>query len=96
VSLRIGSYDFEHATYDEVADVLYLRTDDAAQAATTHGTPEGHAVRMDAEGKVLGITIVNARWLSEREAEIVVSIPHQRIKAPARDLGAALKNAISE
>ncbi len=95
MSLRIGHLAFEYANYDEAADVLYLRNGDPTPAAATYGTPEGHAVRLDEQGEVIGMTIVNARWLSERENEIVVSIPQQRIKASARDVGAALERSVS-
>jgi uncharacterized protein YuzE len=96
VSVRIGGHEFEHATYDEHGDVLYLRNDTPQGAAiTTFGTPEGHAVRVDRQGHVVGITIVNARWLVERDGELAITIPQQRIEARASDVGAALERSMS-
>jgi uncharacterized protein YuzE len=96
VSVRIGDHEFEHATYDEVGDVLYLRNGEPKPAASTYGTPEGHAVRLDEDGKIIGLTIVNARWLLEQEKGIAITIPQQRIEAPAGDVGAALERSVSK
>lgn len=96
MSIRIGDHKFEYATYDELGDVLYLRnTEPQRVASTTYATPEGHAVRLEANGRIVGMTIVNARWLVEREGEIVISIPKQRIEVPAQDVNAALEHSIS-
>ena len=58
-------------------------------AADVYGTPEGHAVRFDEHGSVIGMTIVNARWLVEREGKITITVP-SRIEASARELGPLL------
>jgi len=96
LSIRIGGYDFEHVSYDDVADVLYLRNEHHQGGVSTHGTTEGHAVRLDVNGNVIGMTIVNARWLIERDGTVVISVPHQRIEAPAKDLGVALERSASK
>lgn len=50
------------ARYDGKADVLYLRRADKRGPATrTLATEEGHAVRYDADGEIIGMTIVDAR-----------------------------------
>lgn len=67
MTITVGQYRFNHASYDVTGDVLYLRAGELRPAADTHGTPEGHAVRLDQQGNVIGITIVNAKWLIERE-----------------------------
>ena len=64
-------------TYDHEADVLYLRLRDSAQVATTNATPEGHAVQLDESGQVIGMTLVNARWLTERDGRLVITIPNR-------------------
>lgn len=38
-----------------------MRRGEQQAAADTFGTPEGHAVRLDENGDVIGITIVNAK-----------------------------------
>jgi uncharacterized protein YuzE len=96
VSIRIGGQQFEQATYDEDADVLYLSSGEPRTAASTYGTPEGHAVRFDEEGKVIGMTIVNARWLSSRSEGVVITVSQQQIEAPAHDLAAALEHSLSK
>jgi uncharacterized protein YuzE len=95
LSVRLGEHLFEHVSYDDVGDVLYLSTDNRDEATSTLGTTEGHAVRLDPDGKVVGITIVNARWLIERDGMIVISLPQQRIEASAKDVGVALEHSAS-
>jgi uncharacterized protein YuzE len=73
MTITIGHIDFDHATYDAESDVLYLRVGDAKPAAQTRATPEGHAIRYDDRGRVIGMTIVNAKWLAERDGEISVT-----------------------
>jgi hypothetical protein len=46
-------------------------------------TPEGHALRFDSDGSVIGLTIINARWLLEHDGEIVVTLPEQVRVEPA-------------
>ena len=72
--------------------MLYLRRGEQRDAADTFGTPEGHAVRLDENGDVLGITIVNAKWLLERDGKIAVTVP-SLIETDADDLAAALAAA---
>lgn len=73
---RIGPHELDHVSYDAEGDVLYLRSGDPRPAADTFGTPEGHAVRLDENGKVIGITVVNAKWLIEREGKLRITIPY--------------------
>ena len=89
MTVIIGNIRFDHATYDERGDVLYLSVGDRREAAESLGTPEGHAVRYDAAGKVMGITIVNARWLLGRDGKIRITIP-ERIDISAEALAPAL------
>lgn len=89
MSVQLGPHEFEHASYDSGADVLYLRSGPARAAERTYGTPEGHAVRYDENDRVIGITIVNAKLLSERDGTITVTVP-DRIEASAEDLAALL------
>lgn len=63
--LRLQQTDFDRHDYDEVADVLYLGAGHPSQAVEFDETPEGHALRVDRDGRLVGITIVNARWLIE-------------------------------
>jgi uncharacterized protein YuzE len=76
MTLTFGNLEFDHAMYDESADVLYLRSGPPRPAARTAATSEGHAIRYDAEGEVIGVTLVNARWLLDRDGEICLSNEH--------------------
>jgi len=96
MSVRIGDQEFEHAIYDEEGDVLYLRNGEPTTAASTVGTAEGHAVRYDGEGNVVGMTIVNAGWLATHEEEIAISFPQRQIAVPARDVAVALEHSVSQ
>jgi len=75
MTITIGTLEFDHVDYDEDADVLYLSAGAPRPPAGSHGTPEGHNVRYDAVGDVIGLTIVNAKWLLERDGEIKITIP---------------------
>lgn len=91
MTITVGPYRFDHANYDELGDVLYLRLGEVQPAADAFGTPEGHAVRFDDQGTVIGITIVNARWLIDRDGKILITVPSMpsTIEASADDLAPA-------
>lgn len=91
-TVHVGPYEFDHVSYDSEGDVLYLRRGEQRDAADTFGTPEGHAVRLSESGDVLGITIVNAKWLLQRDGKIAVTVP-SLIETNADDLAAAFATA---
>jgi len=92
MTVHVGPYEFDHVSYDSDGDVLYLRRGERQAAADTLGTPEGHAVRLDQAGEVIGITIVNAKLLVERDGTITITVPNL-IETNADDLAAALATA---
>jgi uncharacterized protein YuzE len=49
-------------------------------------------VRLDEDGEVIGITIVNAKWLLERDGKINVTVP-SLIETNTDDLAEALAAA---
>lgn len=71
----IATIDFDTAHYDRAADVLYLSVGDPARAVDFDETPEGHALRYDADGDLIGITIVGARKLVDEHRDIHVQAP---------------------
>lgn len=88
---KIGTHEFDRERYDPEGDVLYLnRGPSQGEGTTTFATPEGHAVRIDETGEVIGLTIVNAKWLLDRDGKLVVTIP-ERVESPRADLEAALR-----
>ncbi|MCW3018269.1 MAG: hypothetical protein JWN10_577 [Solirubrobacterales bacterium] len=92
MTVHVGTYEFDHVDYDKDGDVLYLRTGPEQPAADTFATPEGHAVRLDERGEVIGITIVNAKWLLERDGGLKVTVPSPMDTDPL-DLAKALAAA---
>ncbi len=92
MTVHVGPYEFDHVSYDSDGDVLYLRRSKQQAAADTFGTPEGHAVRLDDDGNIIGITIVNAKWLVEHNGKITITVPNL-IETNADDLAAALAAA---
>lgn len=89
MTIRMGSHEFDNVVYDAVGDVLYMHKGKPVPAAETLASPEGHAVMLDEAGKIIGITVVNAKWLAERNGRITVSIP-EWLETPASDLASAL------
>ncbi|HUA06947.1 MAG TPA: DUF2283 domain-containing protein [Solirubrobacteraceae bacterium] len=77
MTVKIGPLTFDHASYDESGDVLYLHAGQRQAAADSEQTPEGHVLRFDAAGKIIGLTIINAKWLLARDGELIVTLPEQ-------------------
>ncbi|MDO8185675.1 hypothetical protein Q5424_23485 [Conexibacter sp. JD483] len=65
-------------TYEPIGDVLYLSAVDDDKHGRAQETPEGHAVRLDANGRITHVTVINAKWLLERDGELVATLPDGR------------------
>lgn len=65
-------------SYEPTGDVLYLSAEGDQKHAPVQEMPEGHAVRLDASGEVTHITAVNARWLLDRDGELVATLDDGR------------------
>jgi uncharacterized protein YuzE len=91
MSVTVGSTTFDHISYDREADVLYLSVGDPAQAVDFDESAEGHAFRYSSDGRLVGITIVNARGLVDRDGAIVVTPPQLRVDGD--ELAAVLATA---
>ena len=89
MTITIGNHEFDVVHYDARGDVLYLQVSEPESEARTDATPEGHAVTWDGSGNVIGMTIVNAKWLLERDGKITMTIP-DLIETRAEDLEPAL------
>lgn len=92
ISVRIGPLVFDHADYDSDGDVLYLHLG-TPQQAEGEETPEGHVLRF-APGthRIVGLTVINARWLLARDGRLIVTIP-ETVEASADELAPALSAA---
>lgn len=89
MKVKIDDLIFERANYDADGDVLYLTRGEANMAADAVLTPEGHGVRFGADGEVIGVTIINAKWLLERDGHLTITLPHS-VRVEAGELAAAL------
>jgi uncharacterized protein YuzE len=74
MTFHVGPHEFDHVSYEPEGDVRYLRRGPQKPATDTFATPEGHAVRLDECGEGIGITIVNAKWLLERDGGLKVTV----------------------
>jgi len=90
--VQVGQYEFDDVSYDREGDVLYLRRGEPGAAADTFGTPEGHALQLDEQGDIIGMTIVNAKWLLDRDGKLTITVPNL-IETNVDDLTAALAAA---
>ena len=92
MNVHIGPLVFDHADYDSDADVLYLHVGEPIEAEGEE-TPEGHVVRFEpGTQRVVGLTIINARWLLDRDGRLIVTVP-ETVEASADELGPALTAA---
>lgn len=89
MSLRIDDLTFESSDYDADGDVLYLTRGQTTTASDAALTPEGHGVRYDEHGEVIGVTIINARRILQRDGHLTITLPHA-VRVEADQLAAAL------
>lgn len=89
MTVTIGDITFDRVEYDAEGDVLYLHVGDPSLAVDFDETPEGHAVRFDHDGKVVGLTLVQPKRLLERDGELRVTLPVPS-DVPAEQLAPAL------
>lgn len=75
MSVQIADITFDRVRYDAEGDVLYLHHGDPSTAVDFDASPEGHALRFDGQGRLVGITIINARWLLDHDGEVTLTIP---------------------
>jgi hypothetical protein len=84
-TVHVSATDLEFVgTYEPVSDVLYLSASGDDKRAAAQETPEGHAVRLDALGRITHLTLINAMWLLDREGELVASLRDGRRLTLAR------------
>lgn len=91
MNVKIGGIEFDNVFYDRDGDVLYLHVGPSKSAVDWDESPEGHHLRFGAKGQIVGITIVNARWLLEQDGKITVTLP--QIEVEANDLDGVLTPA---
>jgi len=89
MTITIADIRFDNVSYDAKGDVLYLHVGDPRSAVDFDGSPEGHHVRFDRAGNLVGITIINAKRLLERDGKIVITVP-ERLEVGPDALGTVL------
>jgi uncharacterized protein YuzE len=89
MNVKIADLTFDRGHYDAEGDVLYLGRGDTNYASDAALTPEGHGVRYDDRGEVIGVTIINARRMIEHDGYLTITLPHS-VRVEAGELAAAL------
>jgi uncharacterized protein YuzE len=84
MNITIAGTTFEHHHYDQRGDVLYLSVVHyKGPPAKAFSTPEGHNIEYDQSGAVIGMTLVNVRFILERDGMLTLSLPPQQLAADA-------------
>jgi uncharacterized protein YuzE len=79
MSITIAGTTFDQHEYDERGDVLYLSVGAPRASFRTIATSEGHAVDYDESGVVIGMVLVNVRFLLDRDGALTVTPPPDRV-----------------
>ena len=88
MTVKIAGIEFDRVVYDREADVLYLHVGEPSTAVDWEDSAEGDGLRYGSDGSLVGITVLNAHRRLDRDGEIVITLPQQRVIA--KDLGDAL------
>ena len=89
MTVTIAGLSFDHVRYDADADVLYLHRGDPSCAVDFDESPEGHALRFDGSGDLVGITLVGARDGIDRDGELPLTLPFRIVVGP-KEIGAVV------
>lgn len=81
MTVTIAGTTFDQHEYDERGDVLYLSVGDPREPSRAIATPEGHVVDYDKSGAVIGMVLVNVRFLLERDGALTVTVPPTLVTA---------------
>lgn len=74
-TVHVSAADLElNGSYEDVGDVLYLSAASDDKQGAAQETPEGHAVRLDAHGRMTHLTTINAKWLLDRKGELIATL----------------------
>jgi hypothetical protein len=85
-TVHVSASDVElDGSYDAIGDVLYLSAAADDKRAAAQETPEGHAVRLDDQGRITHLTAINAKWLLDRDGALVATLRDGRQLRLGRD-----------
>lgn len=79
---------FDNNVYEREVDVLLPPRRRAEHRRDFDGTAEGDATRYGPDGRLVGLTILNARSRLEKDGRIELTLPEQHLMVS--DLGEAL------
>jgi len=93
MSITIAAINFANHSYDERGDVLYVDVegyDGTRFSPGAYASPEGHGIEFDEDRRVIAMTLVNFKWLIERDGELRITWPdgHVTHDAPSDVLAA--------
>ncbi len=75
IHAAVASADLQlTGSYESTGDVLYLSAPGDNKRGSVQLTPEGHGVRLAADGRITHITAISARRYLDRDGEIVASL----------------------
>jgi uncharacterized protein YuzE len=89
MSVTIANVEFDRVRYDADADVLYLHIGEPDDAVEFGESPEGHHLRFNSTGDLVGVTLVRPRWILANEGQITISLP-QPVSLRSEALNGAL------
>ncbi len=81
MSITIAGTTFDQHEYDARGDVLYLSVGIPQTSFKTIATSEGHAVDYNEAGAVIGMLLVNVRFLLDRDGVLTVTLPPDQVLA---------------
>jgi hypothetical protein len=90
LKVRIGNIEFDRVSYDRDVDVLYLHVGDPEDASEFDASVEGHPLRYDEVGRLVGVTLLGPRKLLAEEGRVTVTTPEGRFLADSEGLSEAL------
>lgn len=85
MSVTIGDTTFHRIRYDARGDVLYMHVGEPSDAVDFHGAREGHGLGYDPNGKLVRLTLLNARWSLDRDDEVRITLPDGQLLIADRD-----------
>jgi hypothetical protein len=91
MSVHIGGWEFDHASYDADADVLYLSMG-GPRPGYGEETPEGHVLRFDEDGNFYGVTLISPKYLLDNGLMKKITLP-QNTEVSPDEIGKVLEPA---
>jgi uncharacterized protein YuzE len=88
MNAKIDDLIFDCGNYDAEGNVLYLARGTMNHASDVVLTREGHGVRYDENGEVIGVTLINPRRIIERDGHLTITLPNA-VRVQADELATA-------